>query len=189
VGGLRVAEAEGYELRDGLRAHRMSNEEKSAESRMTPGGPMVGRSFLEIYKSGQGYYTRMGTAVGGGVLILAGADFLYRQLVFESNAPWTLWVQVGVPLAVAVGLGVLLYWVVGVNRRSCDFMIATEGEMKKVSWSSRRELIGSTKVVIVFTVAIAALLFVVDVGFVVLFGWLRVLKVVPSLVKVLSGQA
>jgi preprotein translocase SecE subunit len=68
-------------------------------------------------------------------------------------------------------------------------MIATEGEMKKVSWSSRRELIGSTKVVIVFTVAIAALLFVVDVGFVVLFGWLRVLKVVPSLVKVLSGQA
>jgi preprotein translocase SecE subunit len=168
----------------------MSNEQRSGEPRViASAAPAEGRSFFEIYKGGQGYYTRMGTAIGGGVLILGGADFLYRQLVFESNAPWTLWVQVGVPLAAAVALGVLLYWVVGVNRRSCDFMIATEGEMKKVSWSNRRELIGSTKVVIVFSILIAALLFIVDVGFVMLFGWIRVLKVVPSLVKVLSGKA
>ena len=37
--------------------------------------------------------------------------------------------------------------------------------MKKVSWSSREEVIGSTKVVIVTTLIMAALLFLVDFAF------------------------
>jgi preprotein translocase subunit SecE len=165
--------------------------------RATPapkGGPRAAprserRSFFEIYKRGQGYFTRVGTAVGAGVLILAGADFLYRQLgVFESDAAWTLWVQVGVPVAVTVLFGLLLYWITGVKRSSCDFMIATEGEMKKVSWSTKRELIGSTKVVIVFSLLIAALLFVVDICFMTLFGAINVLKVAPSLREMLTGN-
>ena len=57
-----------------------------------------------------------------------------------------------------------------------DFMIATEGEMKKVNWSTRREIIGSTKVVILFTVLLALLLFVVDLSFQALFSWIGVLK-------------
>ena len=36
-----------------------------------------------------------------------------------------------------------------------DFLIATDSEMKKVNWTSRKELIGSTKVVIVFMFLIA----------------------------------
>jgi len=56
-------------------------------------------------------------------------------------------------------------------------MIATEGEMKKVSWSTRRELIGSTKVVIMFTIFLAVLLFFVDLGFQELFSRIGVLKV------------
>jgi preprotein translocase subunit SecE len=63
-----------------------------------------------------------------------------------------------------------------VNRKSSDFMIATEGEMKKVSWSSRREVIGSTKVVILFTIALACFLFVVDLAFQTLFSAIGVLK-------------
>ena len=47
---------------------------------------------------------------------------------------------------------VLTYWVVGVNRKANDFFIATEGEMKKVNWSTRAEVIRSTKVVIVTVV-------------------------------------
>ena len=81
---------------------------------------------------------------------------------------------------VTVGLwgaaGLLLWWVVGVHRKSCDFMIATEGEMKKVSWSSKRELIGSTKVVILFTAALATVLFMVDLIFMVFFNWIGVLR-------------
>ncbi len=41
-------------------------------------------------------------------------------------------------------------------------MIATEGEMKKVSWSSKKEIIGSTKVVIVTLLLMGLVLFLVD---------------------------
>ena len=73
-----------------------------------------------------------------------------------------------------VVLAVLMFWIV--NRpKSADFMIATEGEMKKVSWSSRREIVGSTKVVIITTLIMGGVLFGVDLLFTVLFRWLGVL--------------
>jgi preprotein translocase subunit SecE len=69
---------------------------------------------------------------------------------------------------ILLGLAVLMFWIV--NRpRSADFLIATEGEMKKVSWSSKKEIIGSTKVVIIATFMLAALLYVVDAMFALLF--------------------
>ncbi len=55
-------------------------------------------------------------------------------------------------------------------------MIATEGEMKKVSWSSKREIIGSTKVVILFTLLMAVFLFVVDLVFQSVFSGIGILK-------------
>jgi preprotein translocase SecE subunit len=58
-----------------------------------------------------------------------------------------------------------------------DFLIATDSEMKKVNWTSRRELIGSTKVVIIFMFAIAAILFVLDLLFNTLFYAIRVLEI------------
>jgi preprotein translocase subunit SecE len=147
------------------------------------------RSFFEYYKRGQGVYTRGGTAVGAAVLTLAGADFVYDQLgAFESGKAWTLWVQIGVPALMIVVLGLFIWWIVGVNRRCCDFMIATEGEMKKVSWSSKRELIGSTKVVILFTILLAIVLFVVDVIFIQFFGAIKVLKAAPSLLDMFAGK-
>ncbi|NLF33032.1 MAG: preprotein translocase subunit SecE [Planctomycetes bacterium] len=69
-------------------------------------------------------------------------------------------------LPVAVGLAVT-YWVFAIVYRStrADFLIATEGEMKKVAWSSRKEVIGSTKVVVFATFILAAMLYVVDIVF------------------------
>ena len=64
----------------------------------------------------------------------------------------------------------------GVKRGTCDFMNATEGEMKKVSWSSRNELIGSTKVVIAATIFLGGLLFVVDAAFIKFFQFIGVLR-------------
>lgn len=159
-----------------------------AELPIPVGGRAVPRrSFFELYKRGQGYYTRSGTAVGAAVLILAGAHFLHQRLVFESNATWTSWVRIGIPLAFVVSLGVLTWWLLGVKRSTCDFLIATEGEMKKVSWSSRRELIGSTKVVIMFTVLLAMILFAVDLIFMAFFGSIGVLRG-PSLLQSLFGS-
>jgi preprotein translocase subunit SecE len=139
-----------------------------------------------LYKKGQGYYTRCGTALGAAVLILAGAHFLHQRLIFQSDAGWTSWVRIGIPVMFVICLGVLTWWLVGVHRSTCDFMIATEGEMKKVSWSTRRELIGSTKVVILFTVLLAVILFAVDLLFMTFFGSIGVLRG-PSLTQTLFG--
>jgi preprotein translocase subunit SecE len=71
-----------------------------------------------------------------------------------------------VPLLLAAGAIYLLFRLVN-KERTADFLIATEGEMKKVSWSNRREIIGSTKVVIFATLTMAVMLFVVDL----IFSW------------------
>jgi preprotein translocase SecE subunit len=51
-------------------------------------------------------------------------------------------------------------------------LIAAEGEMKKVSWSSRQEIVSSTTIVIVVVVFMAVLLGVTDLGFRMFFNWL-----------------
>jgi preprotein translocase SecE subunit len=51
--------------------------------------------------------------------------------------------------------------------------------MKKVNWTSREELIGSTKIVIIFVFLITMILFVTDIVFGYIFYWLKVLKQPP----------
>ena len=63
------------------------------------------------------------------------------------------------------------------STRCADFMIATEGEMKKVSWSSRKEIMSSTLVVIITVFIMALLLMFVDLFFSWLFYEIGVLKV------------
>lgn len=71
---------------------------------------------------------------------------------------------------------VCLYWLVGIKPGTVDFLVATDGEMKKVNWSTRKEIIGSTQVVIVAAVLIAAVLFVIDLAFSNLFKLIGVLE-------------
>jgi len=138
----------------------------------------AGRGPFTQYKPEQGKVIRVGTFVAVGALLAWGAKFLYDRLsIFEGDKAWHLMVSAGVPFAFLVVTGALAWWVVFSHRTTGDFMIATEGEMKKVSWSSRREVIGSTKVVIMFTVLLAGLLFIVDLLFQRVFFWIGVLKV------------
>jgi len=129
---------------------------------------------LEIYKRGQGKYTRIVTAVSIFGLSVIGAVALSGQLsAFELGGART-YVQFGIPTLLVMLMGLFSFWLV--NRpRTADFLIATESEMKKVSWSSRKEIIGSTKVVIVTTLILAMIIFGVDLLFVVLFQWLRIM--------------
>jgi preprotein translocase SecE subunit len=158
------------------------------DDKPTRAGARGQKAFFDVYKGGQGAYTRKGTALGAAILTLAGANFLYEQLsVFRDDRAWTLWLQTGIPLLMVVLLGLITFWVVGVNRKACDFMIATEGEMKKVHWSSRREIVGSTKVVILFTILLAIILFIVDLIFMSFFSWIGVLRQAPSILKLLLG--
>ena len=189
--GAALAAAPGDKQAALSRARAAAGEEARAKPR-GPGAPGVapsGRRFFEIYKRGQGYYTRMGTVIGGAILILAGMNYLWDQMgVFaDPDRIWTLYFRAGVPLIFGAGLGLFLFWVSGSSRKCCDFLIATEGEMKKVSWSTRREVVGSTKVVILFTLLLAAILFVVDIAFLLFFSSIRVVQVPPEILRRIFG--
>ncbi len=125
------------------------------------------------YKPGQGYYTRTLSFIWFLTLAASLALFLWSQLkVVKDNAVY--W-QGGVVIALAAVFLPLLFWLV--NRpKIADFMIATEQEMRKVNWPTRKEIIGSTVVVIGGTLLFAALLFVVDIGFATLFRSIGILK-------------
>jgi preprotein translocase subunit SecE len=116
---------------------------------------------FDIYKRGQGKYTRIWTAVGAIVVVGLGSLQLYRKL---QAAYLGLWIETMVPAAVFVALSILVLWLVN-KPAVADFMIAAEGEMKKVSWSSRKEIIVSTVIVIVVVAVMAVLLGTTDIGF------------------------
>ena len=126
-----------------------------------------------IYKPGQGYWTRVLTAVGAGTLVLAGAAWLWRQLSVVDGP--TLYYQAGAAVLLIAGFGALLFYLLN-KPNIVEFMIATEAEMKKVNWPARREIIGSTIVVISGTLMLAAILFVINIGFASLFRYIDVLK-------------
>ncbi|HVT87328.1 MAG TPA: preprotein translocase subunit SecE [Tepidisphaeraceae bacterium] len=136
-------------------------------------------SFFTIYKKGQGYWTRVGTAVGGAMFVALTANFIYTRIPPEID--WlnehTAWLN-GIVAVFLVG-SIALIWKLMNRPQSTDFLIATDSEMKKVNWTSRAELIGSTKVVILFMFMIAGLLFMLDLYFTRLF----------YLVGVLAGDA
>ena len=139
---------------------------------------------LKFYKKGQGYYTRLCTALGGALLSVLGCWSLYNKLggitpgdIITSSVK--RWLQAGIPLILFGILSWLIFKVVNIPRFA-DFLIGTEGEMKKVSWSSKKEIISSTKVVVITVFLLAIILATVDVGFAKLFNWIGVLKVIPE---------
>ncbi len=216
---------------------------------------------LGVYKPGQGYWTRVLTAVGLGALALSGALWLYEQvgaypvpqstwalrvsaidgsattgqgLTLYSDAAGTTpmgtatvssvsptggevqitsisttggasplsiqriessadgfrasvserrgmpdfsvtYLQAGAAALVIVLAAVFVYWVVAIRPRANEFFISVDNEMRKVNWSTRREIIGSTWVVIAVSFGIATTLFVVDNLFSTFFRWVGVL--------------
>jgi preprotein translocase SecE subunit len=58
----------------------------------------------------------------------------------------------------------LIYRFVGNKPQSVDFLIATDEEMRKVNWSTRKIIVDSTYVVIAATFLIAAYIFLADLG-------------------------
>lgn len=63
---------------------------------------------------------------------------------------------------VLLGCG-LIYHFVGRKHSSVDFLIATDEEMRKVNWSTRKIIIDSTQVVVFATFLIAGYIFVIDI--------------------------
>ena len=168
----------------------------SEEPRQPRPQPQAGarHGFFTIYKPGQGYWTRLGTAIGSTLIILLTVHFLWTHLppwIEQMVSPRGPTVEqaaaaratarnvtLGICVGTAVGLGTLAWWLMN-KPGNADFLIATDSEMKKVNWTSRKDLIGSTKVVIAFMFLIAFFLFAVDVIFGYFFYMIDVLKNKP----------
>ncbi len=134
---------------------------------------------LQIYKKGQGKFTRLATGLVAGAMIGWGCLSLYDQLnawlsVDSLGENAKAWYRAGIPVALFAVFALLIFKLVNWPKFA-DFMIQTEGEMKKVSWSSKQEIIGSTKVVIITVVFMAALLFGIDICFRMFFQLIGVL--------------
>ncbi len=140
-----------------------------------PGGKS---GFFHVYKPGQGYWTRMGTVAGCVLLLALVGKFLFDQITGHFTAENTKLVAGCIVGGIVLASAVFLWWLL-TRPTVADFMIATESEMKKVNWTSRKELIGSTKVVIFFMFMISAVLFAIDIIFGYVFHWITVLKQPP----------
>jgi len=109
-----------------------------------------------LYKPMQGWYARLYTALGLGLIAAAGVYRVYGAV--EDNTP--LW-RLGIPGAIALVLGWFIFRVVQFPPFA-EFLIATEAEMNKVSWTSKEDLYRSTMVVLTTVLLMAVFLFVVD---------------------------
>ncbi|HWB20921.1 MAG TPA: preprotein translocase subunit SecE [Phycisphaerales bacterium] len=128
-----------------------------------------------LYKPGQGFWTRTMTAAGAALLALMGAAWVVHNVNFGS-AGTQIYVKAVAGLIFFIILGLLGYYYIGTKPGSVEYMIATESEMKKVNWSSRREIAGSTWVVIGMTVALGFLTAILDLAFATFFKWVGVLQ-------------
>ncbi len=130
-----------------------------------------------IYKQGQGYWVRLMSAIGFGLLVMMGVVWVWDQLSgAKIGQIEPVYVQGGVAIIIVVICGILGFHLIGRKPKLVDFMVATEGEMRKVNWSTRREIIGSTILVILLTLAIAVFCQLADLAFSALFQWAGVLQ-------------
>ncbi len=121
--------------------------------------------LTQIYKPGQGKYTRLGTGISIAVVVGFGCWRLYTML---AAADINIWITTMVPVIIFAGLSTLTYWLL--NKPSvADFLIAAEGELKKVNWSSRKEVVVSTFVVILVVIVMGILLGATDLLFSMIF--------------------
>ncbi len=114
---------------------------------------------LSVYKKGQGTAAR-GLA---GVLAVLVGGWAARSMYFHGPAG-TFGLVMTTLTALCFG-GLPLYLVL-FHRRVVDILIETQQEIRKVAWSSRSEVVGST-IVVVFVVALLSV-FILVTDFVIL---------------------
>jgi preprotein translocase SecE subunit len=109
------------------------------------------------------------------MLVCLTAQFFYTHVL--ATMPQDMkGIRLGISLGIVVVGSILAWWIMN-KPGSVDFLIATDSEMKKVNWTTRAALIGSTKVVILFMFGIAIILFTLDLIFNTVFYAIRVLNI------------
>jgi len=118
---------------------------------------LVNLGRVNLYKPMQGWYARTYTALGLGVIVLLGLWRLYDETVQYSSPA----ARFGVPTILGAVLGWFIFRLVQYPP-FVEFLIATEAEMNKVSWTSRDDLYRATTVVLSTVFLMAIFLFGVD---------------------------
>ncbi len=120
---------------------------------------------MQMYKPGQGKYSRLGTGFTVAIIVAIGCYQLYKMLAASDVS---FWITTMVPVVILAVLSGVTFWLMN-KPTVADFLIAAEGELKKVNWSSRKEVAVSTFVVIVVVILMAALLGATDFVFQLVF--------------------
>ncbi len=141
------------------------------------------------YKATLGKRLRRLTALGIGAVGLTGVNALWMQGAIPEHGtielPFEWGVVTLVPHArttILLVLALLTFWVAWRTIHIptfAEFLIATEAEMNKVAWPTRRQLAQDTVVVLVTTLLLAIFLLIVDL----FWGWLlsrEIVGVLPS---------
>ncbi len=131
---------------------------------------LINLARTDLYKPMQGWYARVYTGLALGLIAAAGG-WRVHEASMEYTAAW----HFGLVAAFAVVLGWMIFRVVQFPPFA-EFLIATEAEMNKVSWTTKEDLIRSTTVVLVTVVFMAAFLFVVDRLWTIILHMLGVLQ-------------
>jgi len=124
--------------------------------------------IFDIYKKGQGKYTRLCSTFAAMVIVGLGCMQIYKKLQQNEIG---LWVETIVPAGLFLVLALLILYLV--NKPSiADFMIAAEGEVKKVTWAKKSEIFVSTFIVIAVVIIMAIVLGLTDLTFRTGFSWI-----------------
>jgi preprotein translocase SecE subunit len=148
----------------------------------------------KAYKRSQGQMVRRGTVIG--ILTLAGCGIftlLRHNTLAAASRDWrvtlpftggrTLTLLPAVPLTLPLLLAALSLWLAYriVNLPVfADFLIATEAEVNKVSWTTRKRLIQDTIVVLVTVILLTVFLFVVDQAWAFVLTRIGVVQITPA---------
>jgi preprotein translocase SecE subunit len=147
------------------------------------------------YKRTQGLKVRRYTMIGALLIGLSGVFSIYTHesfgtgvyklpMPFGITAP-VITTSANIVIPGLLGLTVLwLSWRMVNMPTFADFLIATEAEMNKVSWTSRKRLVQDTIVVLTTMFLMTAFLFFVDL----FWGWLLSLKFIGVLPPTKEGQ-
>jgi len=146
-------------VKDGAAAPSASKPSKGVPA---SGNRRLFRQFLEnllradLYKPRQGWYARVYTAAGLALVVVIG---LWHQ--FDALNDYRTVVHLGVPTLFGLLLGWFIFRLVHYPP-FVEFLIATEAEMNKVSWTSKDDLYRATTVVLVTVLLMSVFLFGVD---------------------------
>jgi len=110
----------------------------------------------DLYKPMQGWHARLYTALGLGLILAAGA---WR--VYEASIEYSTIERLGLPALFAGILGWVVFRIMHFPPFA-EFLIATEAEMNKVSWTNKEDLVRATSVVLTTVVLMTVFLFFVD---------------------------